>query len=740
MSDTGRFVRRNRVDERYAVAIGSLGGIVAALAGARPTDATVVDVILVAATVGAVVWASASAAWWVTATACGIAAVVAFDPLLAIVGAAAFVAALTIGVRRRESSVLRAVLGAVAMNVLIRSELGGFLGLSAIVGVGVGVFLFVMGVWRRPSDVRRSAWIVAGAVGGVAVVAMVGLAVAGIAARPDMSEGSTLALRAIATLDTGDYQTAADEFSLASMSFDRADDRLGGLLALPSRLVPGVAQNVRAGAELSAEAAAGTEVAAEALRTIDPSSLTVVEGAIDLGAVAAVQDPLVEVRDALVGLRAVSEGVESPWLLAPLQDELADLDERLDDNEPRLDNAIDAVRLAPQMLGADGERRYLILFTTPAEARGLGGFSGNYAEVTVDDGTIDVTRFGRTTDMNVIARNNTARCDDCPEEYVARYGRTGLTNGPDGAVGQAPWSNLTFGAHFPYIGETAQVLYPQSGGSPIDGVFVMDPYVVEALLQYTGPIDVPELDVTVQPADAAEFILRDQYVIAQDKGVRVEALETLGTSAIEALLTGSLPTPADLARDLGPLVTERRLLFWTDDRDEQDLLARTGLIGAIPEYGDDGGFSVSVNNSGESKIDIYLDRDVQASVETADDGTRRLIADVALTNSAPSSGLPPYVIGNNYGLPYGTNRMYLTFYGPPGLIVATRDGESIDLTPMSEAGWIGYGIDDVIASGETVEFHLEFQLEPTDRAAASGSSNAPGEPVIWWQPLAERRP
>ena len=221
---------------------------------------------------------------------------------------------------------------------------------------------------------------------------------------------------------------------------------------------------------------------------------------------------------------------------------------------------------------------------------------------------------------------------------------------------------------FPYVAETAAVLYPQSDGNPLDGVAVMDPYVLQALMAYTGPIDVPELDVTVQPLEAAEFILRDQYVLGEDKEVRVEALDTLGQAVIERLLTGSLPEPAVIARDLGPLIEERRLLFWTDNADEQELLERTGLLGSIPALGDDGGFSVSVTNTGESKIDVFLDREVDVRVETADDGTRRLIADVTLTNNAPSSGLPAYVIGNNYGLPFGTSKMFLTFYGPPALL------------------------------------------------------------------------
>ena len=732
MTDSVTFVRRNRVDERLALGIAGVAGVVAATAGAEPTGSPAIDALLVALLVAAVVWASASAPWWAPASASGLGAVVALDPIVALVGVAGFVIGLVIGVRRRDQSALRAIVGAAALNVLIRSELDGFLGLSALIGISVSIALFVVGVRRRPSVVRRWARIGAAATGAFTIAAVAALAISAVSARSGITDGARLAKQAIATLNDGDYSTAADQFADASNSFRSADQRLGGVLAAPSRLVPGVAQNATAAADLSAAAAAGTADAAAALRAIDPASLTVVDGTIDLDAIEAVEAPLLQVQGALDELRLVTDEVDSPWLLGAIQTEVADLDERLDENEPRLDNAIAAVQLAPQMLGNGDQRRYLILFTTPAEARGLGGFIGNFAEITVADGSIDVTRFGRTGELNAAASGNAASCAECPAEFIERYGRFGFDIGPGGTVGTGAWSNLPVGAHFPYVAETAAVLYPQSGGSPLDGVAVMDPYVLQALMAYTGPIVVPELGVTVQPQQAAEFILRDQYVLGEDNEVRVEALDTLGQAVIERLLTGSLPEPSVIARDLGPLIEERRLLFWTYNADEQELLERTGLLGSIPALGDDGGFSVSVTNAGESKIDVFLDRDVDVQVETAADGTRRLIADVTLTNNAPSSGLPPYVIGNNYGLPSGTSRMVLTFYGPPALVAATRNGAPMSLAPQTEAGWIGYGLNEVLGPGASVDFRLEFQLEPADDGLHV--------PVVWWQPLADRRP
>jgi len=55
-------------------------------------------------------------------------------------------------------------------------------------------------------------------------------------------------------------------------------------------------------------------------------------------------------------------------------------------------------------------------------------------------------------------------------------------------------------------------LYPQSGGPSIDGVLAIDPYGLAALLNFTGPIDVPGLAEPLTSANAAQVLLTQQYI------------------------------------------------------------------------------------------------------------------------------------------------------------------------------------------------------------------------------------
>ncbi len=736
-----RFIRRNRVDERLAVCIAVGAGVSATLAGASPTGRTIIDILLVVLVVGAVVWASASAPWWVVAGSSGIAAAVAFEPLGAAMAGLGFLAGLDVGIRRSDQTVVRSMVGGVAVNILIRSELDVFFGLSAIVGFSVCAAVFVLGVLRRPSSVRRSAGFAVAGVGCLLIAGSISVGLAAVSARPDITSGARVARQGVGALNTGDYEAAAEFFEQASASFGSADRQLGGVLAVPGRFVPGLSQNVSAAATLSAAAADATAEAAGALRQVDVSELSVTGGQIDLGAVRGVEAPLRRVQAALIALRVEVDHVASPWLIGRVRDELIELDDEFRANEPRLVNAIDAVRLAPRMLGDEGLRRYLLLFTSPAEARGLGGFVGSFAVLEAEQGRLRVTDFGRTALLN--SAFHLTDCSTCPEELLQHYGKFGFTAATGGAVGSTLASNVTMSANFPETAEAIDIIYPQGRGEQLDGVVVLDPHVVQALMTYSGPIAVPTFETVVGPDDAAEFIMRDQYVLSGESNAdRIDALDSLGTGAIAAVLAGALPDPTVVARDLGPLVAERRLLMWTDDPEEQTMLDNVGMLGSLPEIDpDDGGFSVSVTNGSGNKIDVFLERAVDVQVAVTPHGTRSLVADVTLTNNAPAAGLPDYVIGNLIDEPDGFSRLYVTFYGPTRMASATADGEEIGFETWPAAGWMTYSRYVDLTSGESASFHLEFALDGlTTEQLGRDPADLTFSPTVWEQPLADRTP
>ena len=128
-------------------------------------------------------------------------------------------------------------------------------------------------------------------------------------------------------------------------------------------------------------------------------------------------------------------------------------------------------RLAPQILGGHGTRRYLVLFVTPAKLRGSGGLIANYGVLVAQNGVLRLEGLGRGPLLDDAGSAN--KHLDGPKEYLARYGRFEPAN---------TWENVTMSPDFPAVAEVAAALFPQSGGTHVDGVISLDPVALSDLL------------------------------------------------------------------------------------------------------------------------------------------------------------------------------------------------------------------------------------------------------------------
>ncbi len=664
---------------------GLVSGILAAAAGAAPTGVRTVDFLLIAGVVAAVTIAAATAPWWALTAASGVAAVSASRPALVALALGAVVIAIVVGARQRSLPWARSLAALVAIQVFARLDTRALFGFTAAVACTTLGILFVLGVHRREANQRRRVWSFIAVVAAAATAALLGLAFAAMTARAPLEEANRQTNVGLDALNDGDMHTAANVFADAARSFADADHALSAIWAQPSRLLPVVAQHRESAAELTAAGAHAMAAAGQALQKIDPSSLQVVDGRIDLDAVRALVAPFGQLQTAIGDVSTALSEARSPWLVAPLQHKLATLGRDIARNKIKVDNASLAVQVAPDMLGGSGPRRYFVAFTTPAEARGLGGFMGNWAEITIDDGVVALTRFGRTGDLTSGGADPAGRRLTGLGEFLPFWGRFGFS-GAQGTTARDVWSNVTMAPDFPTVAQVIAQLYPQSGGEPIDGAFSLDPQGIAALMSFTGPVSVSGVDEPITADNAAQFIVSDQYELGNSVS-RVDVLDQIASATVASLLTSTLPPPADLARTFGPLAEQGRVMAWSSHPPEQELLARVGLAGAFPKLDGRDGVAVVVDNQGANKIDAYLDVTLNyaATRQTTTSYTATLT--VTLTNNAPASGLPDIVIGNPLDLPVGTNRMFLSIYTALPMRAATLDGQVTTLETAQVLGW-----------------------------------------------------
>ncbi len=457
--------------------------------------------------------------------------------------------------------------------------------------------------------------------------------------------------------------------------------------------VPGVAQHRRVAIALTGEAHAATQTIVEQVGGLDLSELRVVDGRIDIDRVRALAPALTAIDSQVRALRAAIDDADSPWLLAPVTDRLDDLAARLDRHLDSSAHALDGARVAPALLGGDGPRVYWIGFSTPSEARGLGGFLGNWAEVTITDGRVEVTRSGRSDDLDFNGDENRRLTPDDPdfEAWLSRYGPYNLTSGPDGTTGPEPWKTISMSPDMEMTGRAIAQLYPQSGGQPIDGVIVLDVYALSEFLAFTGPIpfDVDTADggeVMITAENVRRFLLHDQYD-ETDRSERADALGEFSREVIDRLLGDTLPPADELVEILDPMVRQGRLTAWMADPAEQAVIGHLGLTGTLPVAGEDDSIAVAFNNAAGSKIDFYL-RAVATYDVVADArrGTAESTLSLRMTNEAPAEGETEMVIGNLVGLPEGTNRTWVSVFSRLPVSEVLVDGEPAVFEPGWEAG------------------------------------------------------
>jgi hypothetical protein len=244
---------------------------------------------------------------------------------------------------------------------------------------------------------------------------------------------------------------------------------------------------------------------------------------------------------------------------------------------------------------------------------------------------------------------------------------------------------------FPTVAQVAMELYPQSGGRPVDGVMSVDPVALAALLRFTGPIAVPGVATPLDTTNAAQFLLRDQYVELPDVPDRVDALEQLAEIAFDRLTTADLPGPRELGDVLGPVVQDGHLQVMAPGPDVGTFFDRLGISGRLPAV--EGDFvGVTTSNAAGNKIDLFLRRSLGYDVRwDPSTGGLAATATITLTNGAPASGLPDYVIGNVLGrrgieeqLPPGWNNTFVTLYTPWDHTSATLDGAPLALERIDE--------------------------------------------------------
>ena len=388
----------------------------------------------------------------------------------------------------------------------------------------------------------------------------------------------------------------------------------------------------------------------------------------------------------------------------PVADGVHALAEQIDTTLKTTESAAVGAALLPPMLGADGERRYFLAFQSNNEERGTGGFFGSYGLASADNGRVRVEKLAPRSELDAQVYKSMPL--DFGADYTALYGDDAAT-----------WAGANLSPHYPYAAQLWLKMWKDRTGEELDGVVTTDPVTLSYLLTATGPVTLDD-GREINADNVVDFTENEIYFLIPDDKERDEYQQEIASAALKALLSGQAD-PRALIEVLGRAAGERRLLVYSTDKDEEDVLATTAVGGVIPD--DDAPFAgMSLINGGGNKLDYYLSQSMDYQVVAcAPDGSRETQIVVNFKNSAPNHGLPLYVDGRSDrplrpdGQPQhgnGDHLFYAQIYTTQGtaLVGATRDGKSIEVSQGQEQGHPVYRVPVELKAGKRTE--LVFQL------------------------------
>ena len=523
-------------------------------------------------------------------------------------------------------------------------------------------------MWRP--WVRRAALLLAGA----GAVVLFDLAYAATTYGVGVRNGARELRGALRALDRSDASAVAGHLARSAALADLSAERAGR----PSlRLVAGLGLEPDVAA-LEAIAAALADVATAAQHALVPAfehgaahrglfGAFYSDGAVDLDAVAALTEALAGFQTDLATAAADLDELSEPKL-DPIASALERLDRRMARTGEGLQRALTTARLLPGLLGAEDERRYLLAFQSPSEARGGGGLIGVYGVLTADDGRLDLGHIGPIEELVPArrrARDRGPRPVPAPTRTFPAVPAPGWYRDLyDRFLGRGDIRHANLTPSFPASAELWLDMYAALTGKRLGGVIALDPLALGEMTRGTGPLEAPGWDRRIGRFSARRVLLHDVYRHFDLKERKQnEYLEGLIDELWDRLESGDVRA-GSLARGLAVAAREQHLKIYVPDPTVAELLGELQIDGDYRSAGDDVAL-VFHNNFAANKVDFFLKRTVSTELRLTDDGSAAAITEVELVNEAPEDR-SVLVRPLSPDLPYGVNRMTLSFLLPVG--------------------------------------------------------------------------
>jgi hypothetical protein len=518
----------------------------------------------------------------------------------------------------------------------------------------------------------------------LAVTAMATLATA-LSIRQHFEDGRRLLQTGQSALLEGEADRAATAFAGARQAFIEAQDEPGNILLRIEGLLPFVGRTPDALVSLSRigahVAGAGVDVSRGVTRLPEGlSSLGISGGRLPVDSLRTLAPHVRRARVALDAAARDASRLPDSWVIGPVGEARDLLQDRLGETVPLARSADALLSSLPLFAGQGREARYFVAAQNSAELRGTGGFMGNFAILTLDEGQMSLSSFRDIFSL-----------PDLPAEDAPSPSRDFLDlYGPFGGGGS--WSNLNLTPDAPTAATLIEQLYQRVEGEKLDGTIFMDLQGLATLLEATGPVRSKALRYTFTSQNLVKYVASVAYKNAPVPDPSREGPRLVAEAVWDRFLTATDPKKA--LRALVKTAANGHLVVHGTDPRVQAAFRQAGVAG---EFGVGSGdfFGVAHSNAAGNKVDQFLRQELVYDVQLKEGGKGEAAAGATIINRAPEGastsevmGPNPDVIVDGRHLVPGEDRLWSLFYCARGcrVVRALDNGMAADLLSDRDLG------------------------------------------------------
>ncbi len=383
-------------------------------------------------------------------------------------------------------------------------------------------------------------------------------------------------------------------------------------------------------------------------------AFTPTDGQVDLEAIESAAPVVKRTRAVLEDVNTEIQAVQTDDVVGRLQVPLRDVQRTLESATVAARAADAAGDLLPTMLGGEETRRYLLLIQNNAEVRTLGGIPGSVAILKADGGKVTMGRQGSAIDVRQVRRPVVDLTDGERAVFPTTLG--------------TDIRNTTFSPDYPRAAEISADLAGDAFDVDLDGVVSVDPVTLAYLLNGIGSVTLDD-GVELTADNATSELLNGVYLrYPTDLAGQDDVFAGAARRIFDRFVAGDGDVQAVL-EGLVQAATDNRVMVWSDDDQEQERIAETGVAGLPPGGVESPDVGVWLNDALGGKMQYYLDsRSRLRSSQCLDEDRQRLELRTRLTSRAPADGssLPLAITGLNDVVPKGAQRLNVRIATPPG--------------------------------------------------------------------------